>query len=88
MNSPSLTLKEEKLKKTLYSLEMEQSYIFKDKKTSNDKKLSPWNEKKSHIFQRSNRKVTSNKKCQDFLKKVLFKKADIFASRRHKTENV
>ena len=64
MNSPSFTLKEEKLKRSLFSSEMEQSYTFKDKKTSNDKKLSPWHEKKSNIFQRSNKKMTTNKKCQ------------------------
>ena len=82
--SSSYLMKEEKLKKTLFSFEMEQNYIFKEKKHTNDKRLSPWQERKNIKINKIN-KLTNNSKCEEFLKKVLFKKDALQNTKRHKT---
>ena len=63
---------------------MEQSYIFKEKKHHDDKKLSPWQEKKNIKINKAN-KHSKNDKCEEFLKKVLFKKDALQNTKRHKT---
>ena len=78
---------EEKIKKSLFSLEMEQSLIFKDKK--NNDKLSPWQEKKTSKFKQRTKSIypKENEKCSEFLKKVLFKVNPI-GNKRVQTEEL
>jgi hypothetical protein len=43
---------------------MEQSYIFKDSKGKEDRKLSPWYENKNGGLWKSANKLNKNGKCQ------------------------